>query len=84
MDFCAVRTVRPEAGTNGLNSPGVSRSRPFANMLSAQMSARFTAAAALLGHPVDDPRFFASHHADPGIVALTFCDDVGPDQRWRR
>ncbi|MFA5581967.1 MAG: MmgE/PrpD family protein [Paracoccaceae bacterium] len=62
---------RPATGTNGLNSPGVSRSKPFANMLAAQMSARFTAAAALLGKPVDDPGFFARAHADAEIVALT-------------
>jgi len=62
---------RPESGTNGLNSPGVSRSEPFDNMLSAQMSARFTAAAALLGKPVDDPKFFQQHFNDPSIWDLT-------------
>ena len=63
--------TRPDAGTNGLNSPGVSRSLPFDNMLSAQMSARFTAAAAILGHPVEDPRFFQARHGDREIWALT-------------
>jgi len=62
---------RPQFGTNGLNSPGVSRSAPFDNMLLAQMSARFTAAAAILGKPVDDPVFFSSHHADKDIAELT-------------
>lgn len=62
---------RPNLGTNGLNSPGVSRSKPFNNMLSAQMSARFTAAAALQGKPVDDPGYFAASYADPAIAALT-------------
>lgn len=62
---------RPATGSHGLNSPGVSRARPFDNMLAAQMSARFTAAAALLGLPVDDPGFFDRAHADPTIVALT-------------
>jgi 2-methylcitrate dehydratase PrpD len=68
-----VRVVieRPENGTNGLNSPGVSRSAPFDNMLCAQMSARFTAAAALLGLPVDDPKFFQRRHGDAVIEALT-------------
>jgi len=61
---------RPENGTNGLNSPGVSRSSPYSNMLSAQMSARFTAAAALLGHPVDDPKFFQRRYNDSEIGAF--------------
>ena len=69
---------RPQFGTNGLNSPGVSRSAPFDNMLSAQMSARFTAAAAILGKPVDDPVFFSSHHAERDIVELTRRIDLEP------
>ncbi len=70
-EVSAVTVTRPMAGTNGLNSPGVSRAAPFPNMLAAQMSARFTAAAALLGHPVDNPDFFARNHADSEIAALT-------------
>jgi 2-methylcitrate dehydratase PrpD len=62
--------TRPARGTHGLNSPGVSRVPPFGNMLQAQMSARFTAAAALLGCPVEDPRFFQSSFADPTITDL--------------
>lgn len=62
--------TRPARGTHGLNSPGVSRVPPFGNMLQAQMSARFTAAAALLGCPVEDPRFFQSAFADPTITDL--------------
>ena len=71
---------RPETGTNGLNSPGVSSNLPFPNMLSAQMSARFTAAAALLGHPVDDPNFFHQNHANSEICALTRRIDLQPLQ----
>jgi len=66
-----VTITRPLSGTNGLNSPGVSRSRPFDNMLSAQMSARFTAAAALMRLPVDDPVFFQQSFGDPRIARLT-------------
>ncbi|MEI5678293.1 MULTISPECIES: MmgE/PrpD family protein [unclassified Mesorhizobium] len=77
-DIARVTITRPAVGTNGLNSPGVSRSAPFANMLSAQMSARFTAASALLGHPVDDPGFFDRHHADTAIVELTRRIDLVP------
>lgn len=61
---------RPPLGTNGLNSPGVSREPPFENMLTAQMSARFTAAAAVLGHAVDDPAYFQSAYADREVTAL--------------
>ena len=66
-----VTITRPLSGTNGLNSPGVSRSRPFDNMLAAQMSARFTAAAAIMGLPVNDPMFFQQSFADPRIAGLT-------------
>lgn len=71
---------RPEGGSNGLKSPGVSRSAPFDNMLSAQMSARFTAAAALLGLPVDDPRFFQERCGDPMISALTDRIELSPSE----
>lgn len=63
--------TRPATGTNGLNSPGVSRAGPLPNRLAAQMSARFTAAGALLGKPVDDPNFYEAHHADARLLALT-------------
>jgi len=66
-----VTITRPATGTNGLNSPGVSRSGEFANRFAAQMSARFTAAGAMLGAAVDDPLFYEAHHADPEYRALT-------------
>jgi 2-methylcitrate dehydratase PrpD len=65
-----VRITRPDSGTNGLNSPGVSRSGPFDNRLSAQMSARYTAAAALLGFPIQDPWFFEAHYGDTALRDL--------------
>ena len=70
-EFEKIVICRPEGGTNGLNSPGVSRSAPFNNPLSAQMSARFTSAAALLGRPVHDPWFFQRHFNDPEVIGLT-------------
>lgn len=69
-DLVAVRIRRPTAGPNGLNSPGVSREAPFANMLQAQMSARFTAAAALLDRAVNVPQFYAECFSDRDVVAL--------------
>jgi 2-methylcitrate dehydratase PrpD len=65
-----VTVRRPRRGTNGLDSPGVSRQAPFDNMLAAQMSARFTAAAALLNHGVDDPAYYHASFADPTVTAL--------------
>lgn len=75
-----VRAVvrRPATGTNGLNSPGVSRLPPFENMLTAQMSARFTAAAALLGHAVDDPGYFQAAYGDEQVTSLAGRIDLVP------
>jgi len=73
-----VTVIRSESGTNGLNSPGVSRHGPFDNMLSAQMSARFTAAAALMGLPAGDPLFFEASFADPRIEKLARRIDLVP------
>lgn len=70
-DIIRVVVERPRTGTHGLSSPGVSRVPPFANMLQAQMSARFTVAASLMGQPVDDPRFFQRAFADPVLTALS-------------
>ncbi len=69
---------RPRLGTNGLNSPGVSGAPPFPNMLTAQMSARFTAAAALLGGRAEDPAYFREHHDDPAVVALAERTELEP------
>lgn len=69
---------RPALGTNGLNSPGVSRRPPFANMLQAQMSARFTAAAAVLGRAVDDPGFYQASYGDDEIRELAARTELEP------
>jgi 2-methylcitrate dehydratase PrpD len=71
---------RPRLGTNGLNSPGVSGAAPFPNMLTAQMSARFTAAAALLGGAVDDPEYFRRFFDDPAVVDLASRTDLEPSE----
>jgi 2-methylcitrate dehydratase PrpD len=63
--------TRPAVGTNGLNSPGVSRHGPFHNMLHAQMSARFTAAASLTGKPVEQPYYFQGGYNDPVMTSLS-------------
>jgi 2-methylcitrate dehydratase PrpD len=61
---------RPRDGANGLNSPGVEREPPFENMLQAQMAARFTTAAALLGRPVESTAYFMESYGDPEVAAL--------------
>jgi 2-methylcitrate dehydratase PrpD len=84
IDVATLKRVvitRPQMGTNGLNSPGVARTAPFNNMLSAQMSARFTAAAALLGHPVGDPTFYEDHFGSPAISALAELIELVPGNR---
>lgn len=66
----SVTLTRPLEGANGLNSPGVDQSPPYQNMLQAQMSARFTAAAALLRRPVESTTYFAEHYDDRQVTAL--------------
>jgi 2-methylcitrate dehydratase PrpD len=56
----AVVLSRPATSENGTASPGVGSPPPYDTMLQRQMSARFTAAAALLGRDVRDPYYFAS------------------------
>jgi 2-methylcitrate dehydratase PrpD len=79
-EVARLRIRRPRLGTNGLNSPGVSGSPPFPNMLTAQMSARFTAAAGLLGGAVDDPEYFRRSFADPAVVELASRTDLEPTE----
>jgi 2-methylcitrate dehydratase PrpD len=65
-----VRVFRPSTPSNGTASPGVGSGPPFDTMLQRQMSARFTTAAALLGRPVDDPRYFETASEDQEALAL--------------
>jgi 2-methylcitrate dehydratase PrpD len=77
-DIVRVTVRRPSAGSNGLLSPGVSREAPFATMLQAQMSARFTAAAALCGAPVENAAFFRDNFDDPDVTAVAAKIDLVP------
>jgi 2-methylcitrate dehydratase PrpD len=70
--------TRPAVGTSGLNSPGVSRRGPFNNMLHAQMSARFTAAACLTGKPTEEPYYFQGAYNDPVLTSLSERIDLVP------
>jgi 2-methylcitrate dehydratase PrpD len=59
---------RPNTSANGTASPGVDAEPPYSTMLQRQMSARYTAAAALLGRDVRDPLYFRS--GDPEVARL--------------
>lgn len=61
---------RPNTPANGTGSAGVGAEGPFETMLQRQMSARFTLAAALLGRPVTDPRYFNEAGADARAADL--------------
>lgn len=61
---------RPATGLNSVEAPGVANDPPYANMLQAQMSAKFTAAAALLGRPVRELAYFRDSFADFEVESL--------------
>jgi 2-methylcitrate dehydratase PrpD len=66
----AVVLRRPQTSANGTGSPGVGSGGPYLTMLQRQMSARFSVAAALLGRPVDDPRYFFDAQSDHEVAEL--------------
>lgn len=59
---------RPGTSANGTASPGVGSPPPYRTMLQRQMSARYTAAAALLGRDVGSPLYFQAD--DPEVARL--------------
>jgi 2-methylcitrate dehydratase PrpD len=73
---------RPGTSANGIASPGVDAEPPYTTMLQRQMSARYTAAAALLGRDVRDSLFFrsvdteAAHLADRIELCTTAGDEI--------
>lgn len=69
-DVASLVLLRPAKGTNGTHSPGVDALPPYGSMLQAQMAARFTAAAALLGRPVEDVGYFVNAMNDAEALAL--------------
>jgi 2-methylcitrate dehydratase PrpD len=60
---------RPDTSANGTASPGVGAEPPYTTMLQRQMSARYTAAAALLGRDVRDPLYFRSGDTEAAGLA---------------
>jgi len=62
-----VVVIRPATGMNSYNAPGVLADPPYRNPLQAQMSAKFTSIAALLGKPVTEFRYLRESFADPDV-----------------
>ena len=69
-DIAGVVLRRPAAGLNGVHAPGVASAPPYQTALARQMSARFTAAAALAGRPVEDATWFERAHEDEEVQGL--------------
>jgi 2-methylcitrate dehydratase PrpD len=62
-----VTVTRPATGLNSFDSPGLLADPPYRNMLQAQMSAKFTSLAALLGKPVTELGYFRESFGDRDI-----------------
>jgi 2-methylcitrate dehydratase PrpD len=61
---------RPLAGLNSFDAPGVRSDPPYTNMLQAQMAAKFTVVASLLGRPVEDVGYYRDSYGDPAVAAV--------------
>lgn len=69
-EVAQVKLSRPASGMHGLFAPGVAQMPARGNALQLQMSARFTAAAALLGRPVESAAWFEGAMHDAEVDAL--------------
>lgn len=65
-----VTVSRPSSGQNGLSAPGVSSPLPYTTMLAMQMSAQFTAAAALAGRAVESATYYERASTDEAVHRL--------------
>jgi len=62
-----VVVTRPAKGPNSYDAPGMMADPPYHNIVQAQMSAKFTSIAALLGKPVTELRYFRESFGDPAV-----------------
>lgn len=69
-DIDRVAITRPALGVNGLTAPGVAAPPPYTTMLQLQMSARFTAAAALIDRAIDSAAYYESALEDEAAISL--------------
>lgn len=65
-----VIVTRPATGINNYDAPGLLGNPPYRNSLQAQMSAKFTSVAALLGKPVTELGYFRESFGDPDVEAV--------------
>ena len=79
-DIAGVILRRPASGANGVHAPGVPASPPYSSALARQMSARFTAAAALAGRPVEDASWFERAQDDEEVHALAHRIEIVIDE----
>jgi 2-methylcitrate dehydratase PrpD len=61
---------RPSRGLNSFDAPGVQGDPPYTNMLQAQMAAKFTVVATLLGRPVEDVGYYRDSYADQEVAEV--------------
>ena len=61
---------RPARGLNSFAAPGVLSDPPYTNMLQAQMAAKFTVVASLLGRPVEDLRYYRDSYDDQEVAEV--------------
>lgn len=69
-DILEVVLERPTGGRNGTAAPGVLNQPPYVTPLQAQMSARFTTAAALLGRPIGELSYYRDHYDDVEVAEV--------------
>lgn len=69
LDPKQIQNVTIRAPEATLTNPGFQNTAPYETQLKARISAKFTAAAALLGRPVEVYAFY-EHTSDPEVLAL--------------
>ncbi len=72
---------RPLAGLNSFDAPGVRSDPPYTNMLQAQMAAKFTVVASLLGRPVEDVGYYRDSYGDPVVAAVARSTELVAEAR---
>lgn len=65
-----VIVTRPKTGINNYDAPGLLGTPPYRNSLQAQMSAKFTSVATLLGKPVTELAYFRESFGDPDVEVV--------------
>jgi 2-methylcitrate dehydratase PrpD len=82
-DIDRVLIRRPRAGLNSFDAPGVRSDPPYTNMLQAQMAAKFTVVASLLGRPVEDVGYYRDSYGDPEVAEVARRTELVAEARHR-